>query len=40
MQMMVSDGSHGVKQPMPVLLKQDFGKGASKKKIELSFPNF
>jgi hypothetical protein len=25
MQMMVNDGSLGVKQPMPVLLDQDFG---------------
>jgi hypothetical protein len=32
---MVNDGSLGVKQPLAVLLDQDFGKGASKNWLHL-----
>jgi hypothetical protein len=36
MPMMVNDGSLGVKQPLAVLLDQDFGMGASKNCLRLS----
>jgi hypothetical protein len=36
MPMMVNDGSLGVKQPLAVLLDQDFGKGGSKNGLSLS----